>query len=296
MSATTTHAPVVLEPAAQAVRRGDRQPAVPLRADARRGARRCSTTCRPRRSTSCRSTSAGITVPCDFGDVRVRILRPAGVDGTAARDPVHARRRLGPRQRRHARPARPRAGRRRRRASLVFVEYDRSPEARYPVAIEQGYAAARWIVREGAAHGLDAGRMAIAGDSVGGCMTAAIALMAQRARRRALRAPVDVLPGHRRRDGHRVLRAVRRGLLPLGQGDGVVLGLLRAGSRAQRAEPFASPLRASDAQLAGLPPALVDRRRGRRAARRGRGVRGPPAGGGRRRSRPCATTARSTTS
>ena len=34
-------------------------------------------------------------------------------------------------------------------AAVVFVEYDRSPEARYPVAIEQGYAAAQWVMREG---------------------------------------------------------------------------------------------------------------------------------------------------
>ena len=33
-------------------------------------------------------------------------------------------------------------------AAVVFVEYDRSPEAHYPVAIEQGYATAQWIVRE----------------------------------------------------------------------------------------------------------------------------------------------------
>ena len=63
-------------------------------------------------------------------------------------------------------------------AALAFVEYDRSPEPRYPVAIEQGYATARWLVREGAANQLDPGRMAIAGDSVGGGMTAALALMA----------------------------------------------------------------------------------------------------------------------
>ena len=36
-------------------------------------------------------------------------------------------------------------------AAVVFVDYDRSPEARYPVAIEQAYATARWIVRDGAA-------------------------------------------------------------------------------------------------------------------------------------------------
>lgn len=40
----------------------------------------------------------------------------------------------------------------------MFVEYDRSPEAHYPVAIEQGYATAQWITREGAANGLDPGR------------------------------------------------------------------------------------------------------------------------------------------
>jgi len=52
-------------------------------------------------------------------------------------------------------------------AAIAFVEYTRSPEARYPVALEQGYAAARWIVDHGAKEGLDAGRLAVAGDSVG---------------------------------------------------------------------------------------------------------------------------------
>jgi len=52
-------------------------------------------------------------------------------------------------------------------AAVVFLNYDRSPEARYPVAIEQAYAAARWVVEHGAGHGLGAARMAVAGDSVG---------------------------------------------------------------------------------------------------------------------------------
>ena len=64
-------------------------------------------------------------------------------------------------------------------AALLFVEYPNSPEARYPVAIEQGYATAQWVVREGASHGLDAGRIAVAGESVGGNMTAALTLMAK---------------------------------------------------------------------------------------------------------------------
>ncbi|MGD3112850.1 alpha/beta hydrolase fold domain-containing protein, partial [Streptomyces sp. YGL11-2] len=65
------------------------------------------------------------------------------------------------------------------RAAVAFVEYTPSPEAHYPVAIEQGYATAQWIVREGASKGLDAQRMAVAGESVGGNMTAALALMAK---------------------------------------------------------------------------------------------------------------------
>src|ERR1700754_3993463 len=63
-------------------------------------------------------------------------------------------------------------------AAVAFVEYDRSPEARYPVAIEQGYATAQWIVREGSANQLDPDRIAVAGDSVGGNMAAALTLMA----------------------------------------------------------------------------------------------------------------------
>ncbi len=63
-------------------------------------------------------------------------------------------------------------------AAMVFVEYARSPEARYPVAIEQAYAVARWVCAHGADEGIDAGRLAVAGDSVGGNMAAAVALMA----------------------------------------------------------------------------------------------------------------------
>ncbi|MDX6590833.1 MAG: acetyl esterase, partial [Gaiellales bacterium] len=48
-------------------------------------------------------------------------------------------------------------------AAVVFPEYDHSPEARYPVAIEQNYTAARWVVSSGESKGLDARRIAVAG-------------------------------------------------------------------------------------------------------------------------------------
>jgi acetyl esterase/lipase len=64
-------------------------------------------------------------------------------------------------------------------AAVVFVEYDRAPEAPYPLAIKQAYATARWIHRVGADAGLDGTRMAVAGDSAGGNLAAALALLAQ---------------------------------------------------------------------------------------------------------------------
>jgi acetyl esterase/lipase len=47
------------------------------------------------------------------------------------------------------------------------------------MAIEQAYATARWITSDEASEGLDAARLAVAGDSVGGNMTAALALLAK---------------------------------------------------------------------------------------------------------------------
>ncbi len=63
--------------------------------------------------------------------------------------------------------------------AVVFVNYSLAPEAKFPVQDEQAYAAAEWIVAHGKEHRLDASRLAIAGDSVGGNMSAAVTLMAK---------------------------------------------------------------------------------------------------------------------
>jgi acetyl esterase/lipase len=64
-------------------------------------------------------------------------------------------------------------------AAVVFPHYVRSPEARFPQANEESFAAAEWIVSDGAGHGLDPSRMVVAGDSCGGNMAAVLALMAK---------------------------------------------------------------------------------------------------------------------
>lgn len=64
-------------------------------------------------------------------------------------------------------------------AAVVFVNYTPSPEAKYPVAIEQAYEAAAYMAKNGSKYGLDGRRIAIAGDSVGGGMATEVALRAK---------------------------------------------------------------------------------------------------------------------
>lgn len=141
-------------------------------------------------------------------------------------------------------------------AAVVFPEYDLSPEARYPTAIEQCYAVARWIVEHGADRGLDGTRIAVAGDSVGGNMAAALTLMAKE------RGDVPIV--------HQVLfYPVTDAAFDTASYQQFATGyFLRrdamewfwdqyTNSDGSRSEITASPLRATIEQLTDLPPALV---------------------------------------
>ena len=77
------------------------------------------------------------------------------------------------------------------RAAIVFVDYARAPEARFPVALEQAYAAARHVVERAAELGVDGARLAVAGDGAGGNLAAALALLAKQ--RRGPRISMQVL-------------------------------------------------------------------------------------------------------
>jgi acetyl esterase/lipase len=141
-------------------------------------------------------------------------------------------------------------------AAVIFPEYDLSPEARYPVAIEQNYAVARWVVTDGASKGLDATRIAVAGDSVGGNMAAALTLMAKERGdvplvQQVLFYPVtdaafDTGSYHQFAEGYFLRRDAMQWFWDQYTVD-----------EAERAQITASPLRATTEQLTGLPPALV---------------------------------------
>ncbi|MFJ2759612.1 alpha/beta hydrolase [Nocardioides sp. NPDC087217] len=119
-----------------------------------------------------------ISVPAPVGDVRVRIVKPVGsTRALPAILYIHGGGWVLGNAGTHDRLVRDLATG--VEAAVVFVEYDRSPEARYPVAIEQAYATAQWITWNGAEEGIDATRIAVAGDSVGGNMAAAVTIMAK---------------------------------------------------------------------------------------------------------------------
>ncbi|MFG2725334.1 alpha/beta hydrolase [Streptomyces canus] len=189
------------------------------------------------------------------GSVRTRIVKPAGATGTL---PVviylHGAGWVFGNAHTHDRLVRELAvgtG-----AAVVFPEYDLSPEARYPVAVEQNYTVAQWVVEQGAAKGLDATRIAVAGDSVGGNMSAALTLMAKERGDVPLVQQVLFYPvtdasfdtGSYRQfaEGYFLRRDAMQWFWDQYTTD-----------EKQRAEITASPLRASVDQLRDLPPALV---------------------------------------
>jgi acetyl esterase len=196
-----------------------------------------------------------ITIPSDFGDARVRIVRP--VDSSATLPVIvymHGGGWILGNAATHDRLVRELAVG--ARAALLFVEYPNSPEARYPVAIEQGYAAAQWVVNEGAGNGLDARRMAVAGESVGGNMAAALTLMAKQRGdvtfvQTSMYYPVtdaamDTASYDEFAEGYYLTRKAMEWFWDAYTTD-----------PDERAKITASPNRATTEQLAGLPPTLL---------------------------------------
>jgi acetyl esterase len=141
-------------------------------------------------------------------------------------------------------------------AAVIFVDYDRSPEVKYPVPIEQAYAATEYVAKHPQAFGVDPTRIAVAGDSVGGNMTAAVTLLAKERGGPALRYQVLFYPVTDANfdDGS---------YNEFANGPWLTKPAMKwfwdayAPSAADRAQITASPLRASLDQLKGLPPALV---------------------------------------
>ena len=140
--------------------------------------------------------------------------------------------------------------------AVVFVDYSRAPEARYPVAVEEAYAALTWVTEQGHSIGLDATRVALVGDSAGGNIVAAVTLLARtrggpRADLQVLLCPVTDAS------------FVQQSYTEFAEGYFLTRDGLRwawdqyAPELGMRTEAAAVPLHATDSELAHVPPALI---------------------------------------
>ncbi len=138
----------------------------------------------------------------------------------------------------------------------VFVEYTPLPAAKFPTQLEESYAALKWVAEHAGELGADGSRIAVAGNSVGGNMTAALALMAKDRNGPKISYQVLLIPAT---DASVDTQSYRE----YGTGRFLARDFMKYGwdlyapDAKTRDNPYVSPLRASVEELKGLPPALV---------------------------------------
>ncbi|SDZ89469.1 Acetyl esterase/lipase [Chitinophaga terrae (ex Kim and Jung 2007)] len=195
------------------------------------------------------------TITQDGQSVRIHIVKPKGVKGEL---PVFMFFHGGgwvlgdyPTHRRMVRDLVVESG-----VAAVFPDYTPSPEAHYPVAINQAYAATKWVALHGKEIGLNGSKLVVAGNSVGGNMAAVVALMAKEKGSPAIRQQVlfwPVTDANFETGSYKAFaeeRFLSRNMM-------IWFWDNYTKDPKQRKEIYASPLNATLEQLAGLPPALV---------------------------------------
>jgi len=199
-----------------------------------------------------------VTVPGEFGDVRVLIIKPPGAERPL---PVvlymHGGGWIFGSASSHGRLARELAVA--ADAAVAFIDYDLAPEARYPVQIEQCYAVARWVTAQADRHGLDRSRIAVAGDSAGGNMATVLCIMAKQRGdvnfvQQSMYYPMTEASTNEKSESYRLFKDG-----PYGDAKTMewFWDSYLPPERDFRSLSTVSPLRAPLDELTGLPPALV---------------------------------------
>lgn len=141
-------------------------------------------------------------------------------------------------------------------AAAVFVNYTPSPEAHYPVAVNQGYAATKWVAAHGKEIGVDGNNLAVAGNSVGGNMAAVVALMAKNNHGPRIKLQLLYWPVTDANFETGSYKEYATGRF-LSKNMMVWFWDNYAPDASKRKDIYASPLQATVAQLKGLPNAII---------------------------------------
>ncbi|GAA4838580.1 alpha/beta hydrolase [Paenibacillus vulneris] len=139
---------------------------------------------------------------------------------------------------------------------VVFPNYSLAPESKFPTAIEEIYAVVEWVAKYGEEIGADPSKLTVAGDSVGGNMTAAITLMVKDREGPAIHKQLLFYPVIDASFDTDSYKQFAEGYFLSREGMQWFWDQYTT-SPEERARITASPLRASTGQLKGLPPALI---------------------------------------
>ena len=139
-------------------------------------------------------------------------------------------------------------------AAVIDVDYRMTPTHKFPLPVEDGYAALTWIADNAAAIGVDPSRIAVGGSSAGGTMASAVALMSRDRGGPALSALVLHIPATDSSCNSESMRTFAEGYTMTRQ-HAFEMWDMYLSVPADAHNPYASPLHA--ATLRGLPPALV---------------------------------------
>ncbi|MBF0761945.1 alpha/beta hydrolase [Dysgonomonas mossii] len=141
--------------------------------------------------------------------------------------------------------------------ACVFIEYSRSPEAKYPIALNECYAATKWVAEHGDEINIDGKRLAIVGNSAGGNMTIGTCLKAKENKGPDIKCQILLWPysdaginteSFKKYGEERFLTKS----LMIWMRDNYL------SDRTQHDDIYVSPVRATINQLKGLPPTLIE--------------------------------------
>ena len=139
--------------------------------------------------------------------------------------------------------------------AVVNVDYRLAPEHPFPAAIDDAWAATRWVAEHGAAHGLPVQRLAVMGESAGGNLAAVVCLLARERRAPKILAQALIYPATDARQQAESLRTYAEGYLQRGADVAHAFRTYALGHGVSPTDWRLSPLLAPS--HADLPPALV---------------------------------------